>query len=502
MIGAEKQVERQTPLRRYGDITVRSSNAHIARLAFLLASVLIILASISLVFIGRIASKEADRIAIADQQLLLENALDNWFVIIRRDQLSLARWDKAVRKISLRFDEDFVVDEFIDSLWFDFGLDRNLLVGPNNNILVNSRGEEVQFGAGVLAETDSLYRFVEEARAQYFKNRITLAGGYGQQSISSGTLHSHTVHGFLELDDKVSLVHAMAVVPDDGNSVLPDGNPVILISALYLDSELIEELNAQLAFSHLKFGLQSAASASLNHHPVTSPAGEALGVFSWQGNLPGGHIWETVIPVIAVLAVMLGALAFIIAWRIGKLTVSLAKSEEQNRFLAMHDTLSGLANRLQFMRALTAALERLPEVPFSLVQCDLDKFKQVNDTHGHGAGDTVIKVVAKRLTAAVQGAGLVCRVGGDEFVILLDLVERSALETVAARIIADVCQPIEVEHGVFARVGVSLGIATAPSHGDIAESLMAVADSALYQAKEQGRNRAVFVEDVLEQYVG
>ena len=434
--------------------------------------------------------------AIDDQQLLLDNALDNRFVLLGRDQLSLARWDESVRKISLRFDEDFVVDEFIDSLWYDFGLDRNLLIGPDNNIMASSRGEEVEFDAGVIAETDSLYRFVEEARAQYFENRITLPGGYGQKPISSGAIHRHLVHGFLTVDDKVSLVHAMAIVPDDGTSVLAEGNPVVLVSMLYLDDELIEELNDQLAFSHMKFDLQPEISPALNHHTITSPAGEALGVFSWQGNLPGRHIWETVIPVIAILGAMLGAVAFAIAWRIGKLTVSLANSEEQNRYLAMHDTLSGLANRLQFVRALTAALERLPDVPFSLMQCDLDKFKQVNDTLGHGAGDTVIKVVAKRLTTVVQDAGLVCRVGGDEFVILLDLVERSALEALAARIIADVRQPIEVEGGEVAQVGVSLGIAAAPAHGNIAEKLMAVADLALYQAKEQGRNRAVFVEDI------
>ena len=77
MTGAKKQIENKTSLRRYGDIAVGSSKAHITRLAFLLASVLIILASVSLVFIGQIASREANRVAIADQQLLLGNALGN-----------------------------------------------------------------------------------------------------------------------------------------------------------------------------------------------------------------------------------------------------------------------------------------------------------------------------------------------------------------------------------------------------------------------------------------
>lgn len=492
--GAERDTNKTT-LRRSGDVTDWSSQGHIARLAFLLASVLIVLAAISLIFVGRIASREADRQALVSQQLLFETALENRFILIARDQLSLTRWDEAVRRVVQYVDEDFITDEFIDSLWFDFGLDRNILVGPDNNILADSMGETVKYNTGVMDASDSLFTFVQEARRQYFHNRIKLPGGYGQKLIFASATSEYLVKGYIKLGEFVYLVNAMPIVPDDGTAVLPDGNPVVLISALQLDSQLVEELNDQLAFSKMKFEREITDAESMNHHTILSTRGEVIGSFSWQSKLPGSHIWSTVIPVIGVLGSLLGAVAFVIAWRIGRLTVSLAQSEEQNRYLAMHDTLSGLANRLQFGRALAEKLEKLPKIPFTLVQCDLDKFKQVNDTLGHPAGDTVIKVVAQRLTEAVGKTGLVCRIGGDEFVLLLDIVDRTELEALAARIIEDICKPVDVEQGEQARVGVSMGVAVAPEHGKTDESLMAAADAALYEAKEKGRNRAVFAGD-------
>lgn len=485
----------KTALRRSGDVIDRSSKRDIVRLAFSLSSVLIILASVSLLFVGRFSSAEADRQAVDNQQALLKTAFNGRFILITRDQRSLARWDQSVRQISLDFDEDFVTDEFVDSLWFDFGLDQNLLIAPDNRILADSKEDKVTFGTGEIDKDNNLYRFVELARDQYFQNRIRLAKGYGQRALPLGEEFAHPIHGFIEQGEKVAMVHAMAVVPDDGAFALPDGNPVILISAMYIDNELVEELGHQLGFTGINFERASASPELNNKYTILSPSGAPLGHFSWQGNLPGRHIWNTVIPVIVILGSILGTVAYVIAWRISRLTISLAKSEEQNRHLAMYDTLSGLANRLQYTRALTAALERLPSSPFALMQCDLDKFKQVNDTFGHAAGDKVIKVVAERLFATVQDAGLVCRVGGDEFVILLDLIDRLAINNLAHRIIGEIQQPIKVEPEVFAQVGISLGVSVAPVQGDTSEALMAAADAALYRAKEEGRNRMIFAED-------
>jgi sensor domain CHASE-containing protein len=201
----------KTTLRRVDDIIDESSKTHIIRLAFLLASILIILASASLVFVGRFASDEADRQAAANQKALLKTALEDRFLLIARDQLSLARWDQSVRKISLHFDREFVTDEFIDSLWYDFGLDRNLLIGPDNHILTDAYGNNVSFDTGKMSPDDPLYHMVKLARERYFQNRRQLHNGYGQYPVPLIDEFIHPVHGFIEGNNKVALVHAMAV---------------------------------------------------------------------------------------------------------------------------------------------------------------------------------------------------------------------------------------------------------------------------------------------------
>ena len=102
-----------------------------------------------------------------------------------------------------------------------------------------------------------------------------------------------------------------------------------------------------------------------------------------------------------------------------KIVRKIQESEEHNKFMAEHDALTGLPNRLQFDKQLDAIIEQKGQSKCAILCMDLDKFKQVNDTYGHLAGDVVIKTVADRLAAQVGDRGLVARIGGDEFIILL-----------------------------------------------------------------------------------
>ncbi|MEE4240453.1 MAG: diguanylate cyclase [Desulfopila sp.] len=480
---------------RHSDTAGKSAKGYIARLAFLLTSLLIVLASLSLVFTGRIASREADRQASANQLLLLDLALENQFSLLARDQLSLARWDVSVMKISRTLDRNFIANEFMDSLWYDFGIDQNLLIGPDNTVIAEAYREDVKFTSQQIATTEPLYRLAEQARKDFSRRKEALSAGHRQKDFASFSPPAAATHGFIVLDGQVALASAMAIVPDDGNAALPPGDPVILVSAIHLNHKLLAGLNDQLSFTDLRFHLHSSAASNQLLHRIVSVDGAALGHFSWTAAMPGQQIWYTIIPVIGLLGAFLALVAFAISWKIGKLTTSLATSERRNLFLAMHDPLSGLANRLQFNRVLDVSLENLPDHPFTLVHCDLDRFKAVNDTLGHAAGDVVIQAVAKRLSDAVPSSALVGRIGGDEFVILLqDCADSPEIENLALKIIADIHRPIDASNGKLAHIGISLGIAGAPECGTTAETIMAAADAALYQAKEMGRNRAVFAE--------
>jgi len=170
------------------------------------------------------------------------------------------------------------------------------------------------------------------------------------------------------------------------------------------------------------------------------------------------------------------------------------RSSEQASQLAMYDALTGLPNRLHMTRTLEAGLValRLQRRPCSILLIDLDRFKQVNDTLGHPAGDALLKQVAERLLMIVGDREKIFRLGGDEFQIILSgSDDRGMLGHLANRIIASLSQPYTIA-GSRCIIGASIGIAVAPDDGAASEELVRNVDLALYAAKAGGRGRFRF----------
>ena len=167
------------------------------------------------------------------------------------------------------------------------------------------------------------------------------------------------------------------------------------------------------------------------------------------------------------------------------------KAAEQLEYLAHHDPLTGLANR-SLLRARISAAIALAEKSgesLALLLLDLDRFKAVNDLHGHSMGDQVLVRVAARLRAAARGAEIIARLGGDEFVILLTAeagAEAARAAEVAQRVIASLTEPFEVGAS-FLQINTSIGVSLYPQHGADADELLKNADTALYSAKRAGR---------------
>ena len=178
--------------------------------------------------------------------------------------------------------------------------------------------------------------------------------------------------------------------------------------------------------------------------------------------------------------------------------LELAKTRIEHN--ALHDPLTGLANR----RKLDVELDRLSRASegmrqkFSILHLDLDRFKQINDTLGHAAGDAMLMHAARVLSASVGGGELVARIGGDEFVILtIGNNSPEQMAELAAGIISELRQPIEFE-GFSCRCGVSIGIAQASGLNLDARKTLVNADIALYRAKAMGRNRHEFFTQNLQ----
>ncbi|SEH13553.1 diguanylate cyclase (GGDEF) domain-containing protein [Sphingopyxis sp. YR583] len=170
------------------------------------------------------------------------------------------------------------------------------------------------------------------------------------------------------------------------------------------------------------------------------------------------------------------------------------RSAEDASRLALYDSLTGLANRFNISKKLDKTLAAFAQQQRScaIMLLDLDRFKQVNDTLGHPAGDALLKQVAERLLKIVGDKEMVSRLGGDEFQIILpDIEDRGKLGDMAADIIASLSQPYSVE-GSRCIIGASVGIAIAPFDGLSGDELVRNADLALYAAKGNGRGRFSF----------
>jgi len=178
------------------------------------------------------------------------------------------------------------------------------------------------------------------------------------------------------------------------------------------------------------------------------------------------------------------------------------RNEARVSFLAHHDALTGLANRPALVEKIEDACARCRQwnEQFNVLMIDLDRFKHVNDTLGHPAGDELLRQVADRFKGTLRETDVLARLGGDEFAIVQvnDFSEGGGGETLAARIIDLVSEPFSVD-GKVVNIGASIGIALAPQHGINASDLLKMADLALYNAKYLGRNRYTIFEPALAQ---
>jgi diguanylate cyclase (GGDEF)-like protein/PAS domain S-box-containing protein len=175
-------------------------------------------------------------------------------------------------------------------------------------------------------------------------------------------------------------------------------------------------------------------------------------------------------------------------------------SEDRIALLARTDVLTGLANRATFndrLRHAFAAAQRGAN-PFAVLYLDLDRFKEVNDTHGHPVGDKLLQAVALRLKEATRESDLVARLGGDEFAILQsDVVEFELGGALAAKVIKTLSAPYSMD-GQQLRIGASVGISVYASEAITPDSLLVQADQALYRAKEDGRGHYHFHSEELD----
>ena len=203
--------------------------------------------------------------------------------------------------------------------------------------------------------------------------------------------------------------------------------------------------------------------------------------------------------ILAIAAALLACVALFLAYRLRRagaqkrqLLRYVKKLQNAERSLKKHaffDPLTGLANRSllidRFQLAMKHSQRSLKQ--FAVLMIDLNKFKDVNDTYGHAAGDTVLVTIAQRLVSLVRSTDTVARLGGDEFVLLIESVaEREQITSLGLKLVALLEEPVTLDSGESVSLGGSVGFAWYPKDGENLKDILEVADQAMYFCKTSG----------------
>ncbi|MFQ3230252.1 diguanylate cyclase domain-containing protein [Reinekea sp.] len=292
-------------------------------------------------------------------------------------------------------------------------------------------------------------------------------------------------------------------------AIIDDGHPQKLYSIRY-DEEGSKTIEAVLTHQTISLdGLnpkrkQVGDSGLQPHSQLFLPLlnkNDVIGVLSIQSAIPNrfkGDEYKLVLAITPFISLAFSnALSHEKLQKLNRILVNdkkeIIEAQEKIEFLALHDPLTELPNRRALSQYLDTAIANLDaNKPFALAYIDLDKFKPVNDLYGHQVGDLVLQIVAERINSVLRSSDFCARVGGDEFVLVIDHIEdRSQLVNMCKRILISIETPISVEQHLV-NLSASIGVVEYEKHGLNLDALIQQADRAMYQVK-QGRQGGVLL---------
>ena len=266
-----------------------------------------------------------------------------------------------------------------------------------------------------------------------------------------------------------------------------------LIVIRFLDGAVLDDLSREQGLTSARFARAADAEGSEVAFQINATSnGEPIGFIVWTPDLPGSRVVGRIVPALSVAAIVLAILFGTLLFRLRISLGELRTSEHQARHLAVHDVLTGLPNRALFAMRLDQCLvdNRASGRPGTVALIDLDRFKAVNDTFGHAAGDELIRSAANRMQLCLRPQDTLARLGGDEFAILFpDTGEgNGVVESICDHVLSRLSAPFALLHGeAVAHIGGSIGLAVTAGVDDVAGEVMRHADIALYEVKTGGR---------------
>ena len=309
--------------------------------------------------------------------------------------------------------------------------------------------------------------------------------------------------GLLRSGADIALVAAAAILPPPGSAEPPPpAARSVLIFGKRLGGEFLERMGTDYLLAEIALlgPGEITASASL---PLLAPDGERLGQLAWKPDRPGQELLRVLLPPLSVALLGLAAFAWLVlrnARRSAADFTAEVVAHSRDKHLALHDALTELPNRVMLRERLEMALAgmRRHQSHVAVMCLDLDQFKEVNDTLGHGVGDLLLREAAHRMRSSVRETDTVARLGGDEFALVQVSSNQPAdARALCRRLVIQLAAPFKIDcHELY--VGASIGVAIAPADGYDHERLLKNADVALYRAKQAGRGTYRFFKPEMD----
>jgi len=437
---------------------------------------------------GIYATAQADHVSLERQKIFLANGLKDQIAAVAREQESVTVWDDSV--INTKAGNQTWIEENL-SVWMYsyYGHNRVYILDAANHPVHAMREGKVLDPSVYDEDEPAMQPTIEKLRGMISQPPKADASGVPAKMVAED---------LVSLGGKPAILSVMPLVPSSDRVDQAPGTEYLHVSAEFLNDAVIAKIAEKylLDGAHLLTLSQPSSSAAI---PLLDSRGIILGYIGWDQERPGLTLVRKAAPAL-VLALLLAAsvLAFLLR-RLRRASSALQTSQDEAQYLAFHDTLTGLPNRALFedrlRRAMLTSGHDTGKV--ALLYLDLDRFKHVNDTLGHPAGDELVRQTATRLQHTIREVDTVARLGGDEFaLILIDIRDIRAAEDIAERLLQKLQEPYKLmDDQVF--ISASIGIALSVGTDADADDLLRKADIALYEAKKNGRGRhQVFAGDM------
>jgi diguanylate cyclase (GGDEF)-like protein len=439
------------------------------------------------------ATTRTDAVAIDRQTREMRNAIKTGIDEVVQSQKMVAVWDQAYLELQRPEPNwSWVDSNMAVPLRVSFGHSQFYVLDEQDRA-VYAMHESVRVSPELYANVkDALTPLVEAVRGRA-PIPVTAPDSIGFPAsiiLQNGPLNAA---GLMNLFRRPAAVSVMRNIPRTPNISSTVGKEPLIVCIRFLDSLFLLQLSARHLIEAPRFSRTPDELPFETTLPLVGSKSDVIGYMHWRPERPGTQVMRTLAPITAVttaimilIMTMLG-LSLFRSMREQRTTMDELKAREaQAQHLALHDALTGLPNRVMLDGRLDQMLHQGREG--ALLLLDLDRFKHVNDTFGHPAGDMLIREFALRLNSLVEEKDLVARLSGDEFAILCaNPMTPADIDAVCQRIVRIVGRAFNLA-GADAFVGVSVGVCMIPTADSNRIDIVRKADIALYRAKAEGRN--------------